>query len=128
MLRPSPNLAASAVIPFVGTQDYVVSRDFYVALGWQLDWDRGELAQLTLGDQKLFLQAHYQREWCENSMLHVTVSDAVAWHRHAQAVIEQGAFGAARVEAPKYESYGALVTYIWDPAGVLLHMAQPLTG
>ena len=38
-----------------------------------------------------------------------------------------GSFGGPpRVNPPKEEDYGALVTYIWDPAGVLLHMAQPL--
>ena len=79
-----PNLAASQVSPFVGTRDFAVSRDFYVALGWQLLWDRGDLAQLELAGQRIFLQRHYQREWCENTMLHVTVADAAAWHEHAQ--------------------------------------------
>ena len=123
-----PNLAASQVSPFVGTRDFAVSRDFYVALGWQLLWDRDDLAQLELAGQRIFLQRYYQREWCENTMLHVTVADAAAWHEHAQAVIAGGAFGAARVTPPKREPHGALVTYIWDPAGVLLHMAQPLEG
>lgn len=121
-----PNLAASDVIPFVGAKDFDTSRNFYVALGWRLNWDRGDLAELELGGARFFLQRHFQRDWCENSMLHVTVADAQAWHAHAKAVIERGSFGAARVNPPKREDYGALVTYIWDPAGVLLHMAQPL--
>jgi hypothetical protein len=28
------------------------------------------------------------------------------------------------VAAPKQEPYGACVTYVWDPSGVLLHLAQ----
>ena len=121
-----PNLTASDVIPFVGAKDFDISRDFYVALGWKLNWDRGALAELELGGSRFFLQRYFQQDWCENSMLHVTVADAEAWHAHASAVIERGSFAAARVNPPKREDYGALVTYIWDPAGVLLHMAQPL--
>jgi hypothetical protein len=24
------------------------------------------------------------------------------------------------------EGYGALVTYVWDPSGILLHLAEPI--
>ena len=121
------NLGVSGIRTFVGTRDLEDSRDFYVALGWKLNWERDGLAELELGGCPLFLQRYYNREWCENSMLHVTVADAQAWYEHAKAVIEEGSFGGPpRVNPPKEEDYGALVTYIWDPAGVLLHMAQPL--
>ena len=52
--------------------------------------------------------------------------DARAWHDHAKAVIDTGNYGPARLWEPKEESYGSLVTYVWDPSGVLLHFAQPL--
>ncbi len=121
------NLNVSGIRTFVGTRNFEDSRDFYIALGWQLNWDRDGLAELELGGSPLFLQRYYNKQWCENSMLHVTVADAQAWYEHAQAVIEAGSFsGPPRVNSPKEEDYGALVTYIRDPAGVLLHMAQPL--
>ena len=120
------NLNASGVRTFVGTRDFEDSRDFYIALGCTLNWERDGLAELEFGGCPFFLQRHYNRQWCENSMLHVTVEDAEAWYRHAKTVIENGPFkGSPRVNPPKEENYGALVTYIWDPAGVLLHMAQP---
>ena len=28
------------------------------------------------------------------------------------------------VDGPKQEPYGALVTYVWDPSGILLHLAE----
>ena len=121
------NLNVSGIRTFVGTRNFEDSRNFYVALGWQLNWDRDGLAELELGGSALFLQRYHNKQWCENSMLHVTVEDAQAWYEHAKAVIEEGSFsGPPRVNPPKREDYGALVTYIWDPAGVLLHMVQPL--
>ena len=111
--------------PFIGSKDFSVSRDFYVAIGWKLNWDIGNLAELELGGGKIYLQDYYQRKWCENSMLHITVDNAQAWFDHAKSVLEARKYGAARVAPPRAEDYGSLVTYIWDPVGILLHMAQP---
>ncbi len=121
-----PNLSASDIKPFIGSRDFDQSRDFYVALGWKVNFDTGDLAELELGKHRFYLQAYYQRQWCENSMLHITVEDAEGWYRHAKAVLEDRVYGAARVKAPKMQDYGALVTHVWDPVGVLLHFAQPV--
>ena len=111
---------------FVGSKNYELSRDFYVALGFGLNWDEGNLAELQLGECKFFLQRYYQKQWCNNSMLHMTVADANAWYQHIINVLGEGKYGAARVNEPKEEGYGALVTHFWDPSGVLWHLAQPL--
>lgn len=119
------NLVASDIKPFIGSRNFEESRDFYVALGWKINFDAGNLAELELGKCRFFLQDYYQREWCENSMLHITVENAEAWFRHATAVLGARSYGAARVKAPEMQDYGALVTHVWDPVGVLLHFAQP---
>ena len=121
-----PNLNTSDIKPFVGSRNFDESRDFYVALGWKLNFDAGDLAELELGDCRFYLQAYYQKQWCDNSMLHITVDDAEAWHRHLQAILKARSYGAARVKAPEMQDYGALVTHVWDPVGVLLHFAQPI--
>jgi len=121
-----PDLSASNLKPFVGSKDFVVSRDFYVAIGWKLKFELEDLAELELGECRFYLQRYYQRHWCENSMLHITVADADAWYQQVKAVLDLKTYGAARVKEPKKEDYGSLVTYVWDPVGVLLHLAQPL--
>lgn len=70
------SLAATDVKPFVGSKDFALSRDFYVAMGWSLNFDAGDLAELQLGDHRFYLQKYYQRQWCDNTMLHITVNDA----------------------------------------------------
>ena len=119
------SLAATDVKPFVGSKDFALSRDFYVAMGWSLNFDAGDLAELQLGDHRFYLQKNYQRQWCDNTMLHITVNDANAWYARAESVITSRNFRAAKVRSPSMQSYGALVTFVWDPSGVLLHFAQP---
>jgi len=129
MLMPSsaPPSAPVAhdVKPFVPARDFDVSLQFYQDLGWAMNWREGGLAELHLGDARMLLQDFYVPEWAENFMLYVPVDDAEAWHRHASDVIAILPDSGARVALPKRESYGAVVTYVWDPSGVLIHFAEP---
>lgn len=70
------------------------------------------------------LQNYYVREWAENWMLVVEVASASDWYDHVVEVLANGDYGDARVAPPKHEDYGATVTYVWDPCGVLLHFTQ----
>ena len=120
------SLLVSDIKPFIGSKDFELSRDFYVALGWQVKFESPELAELQLGDHRFYLQAYYQKDWCNNTMLHLTVDDAQSWYERASSALSSRDFGPARVRKPTPQDYGALVTFVWDPAGVLLHFAQPL--
>lgn len=120
------DLPASDIKTFLGSKDFEESRDFYLALGCKLNFEQDDIAELELGNCRFYLQRYYQRQWCENSMLHITVSDAAAWYRHVQGILGRRTYGAARVKPPERAPYGALVTYVWDPVGILLHLAQPI--
>ena len=112
---------------FIGAMDYACSRDFYIAIGFSVNWDQGQLAEMELNGCRFLLQDYYNQEWCNNTMLHMEVPDARAWHARVTEVLDQRSYGAARTRAPTEESYGALVTYVWDPSGVLWHMAETLS-
>jgi hypothetical protein len=120
------NLNSSDIKTFIGSKNFHESLDFYVALGWTLNFDTGDIAELELSDCRFYLQKYYQRKWCDNSMLHITVEDAQSWFEHVTSVLENQSYGVARVQPPKKQDYGSLVTFVWDPSGVLLHFAQPL--
>lgn len=118
------DLSVQDVRTFVPAADFAVSRDFYLALGWQELWTDGSLSLLELAGHRFMLQDFYVREWAENSMVTVEVSDAAAWYAHVSSVLERHEYGDARVAAPRTEDWGALVTHVWDPCGVLYHFAQ----
>lgn len=110
---------------FVPAKDWAISLAFYQALGAELQWRHGDgLAQLQLGGQRFLLQNFYAKEWAENFMIYLMVEDAAAWYDHAQALIASNKFPGIRAEAPKQMEWGDIVGYIWDPSGVLLHIAQ----
>jgi predicted enzyme related to lactoylglutathione lyase len=119
------DLSVSAVRPFLPAKDFALSKRFYAALGWDTrDVGPGlALVRLT-ADQQVYLQNYYVKELAENTMIHVTVADATAWHEHVSALLRGGDFPEARVQPPTRQAYGAVVTFVHDPAGVLLHLCQ----
>ena len=122
-----PDLGVTDVRVFVPAREFAVSRAFYRALGWAELWTDGSLALLELADRRIMLQDHFVRDWAENFMITVEVASADAWHHHVVAVLAGGSYGDARVAEPKHEPWGARVTYVWDPCGVLLHFVEWLS-
>ncbi len=110
--------------PFIGAKDYELSRAFYSDLGFEIEFDDGELCLLRCGDVRFYLQSYYRPDWCDNTMMHVQIDSANDWYECAQTILQTEKFGDAKVAPPKLEPYGALVTYLWDPAGVLWHLAE----
>jgi len=125
MVAVTGNLEVEDVRPFMPARDFERSAEFYSALGWSIVWTDNEgLALMELGGCRLMLQDFYVRQWAENFVISVVVSDAAAWFERVATAIEEGDYGDARVESPRSESWGAIVTYAWDPSGVLLHFTQ----
>jgi hypothetical protein len=118
------DMKVSDVRPFVPAKDFALSKEFYEALGWTVQSIDDSLALLENGNHRFYLQRYYSKEFAENMMLHITVADSRASAEHIKELLASGRFPGARVSQPKQEPYGAIVTYVWDPAGVLLHLAQ----
>lgn len=62
-----PTPAVADAKPFIGSFGFDGSRDFYVALGWKLNWEHDRIAELELGDCRFYLQRYYDKTWCENT-------------------------------------------------------------
>jgi len=118
------DLQSSDVRSFVPAKDFALSKDFHSALGCDLEWSDENLALFNLAGSRFYLQRHYVKQWAENSMLHISLKDSAQCFSDISGLLDSGRFPTARVAEPTQEPYGASVTYVWDPSGVLLHLAQ----
>lgn len=118
------DLKVSDIRTFVPASDFGVSKAFYSALGFGIKWSDANMALLEIANQRFYLQRYYVKEWADNSMLHITVADARSCFVQITELLANNRFPGARVSEPKQEPYGALVTHVIDPSGVLLHLAQ----
>jgi len=110
--------------PFLPAKEFETSLRFYKAIGFEA-FSLGEtLAELRLGQHSFLLQGYYVREWAENTMMHVLIEDVQAWWRHIESLALASHFDVRPPIAPRAESWGLTVTYVFDPSGVLWHFAQ----
>jgi uncharacterized glyoxalase superfamily protein PhnB len=109
--------------PFLPSKDFECSKAFYEALGFQKLLD-SDVAIFAAGPSSFILQRYYQKDWAENFMMQLMVDDLDAWWSHIEALDLPGAFGVAPPRAPAMQSWGLRVAYVFDPCGVLWHVAQ----
>ena len=119
-----PNLKTVDLRVMMPAKNFAVSKAFYEAIGCVVHDVSTELALVDFADRRFYLQNYYVKEWAENFVLYVVVEDAHAWYEHVAAQIGSNRFAGARVQPPRQEDYGALVTYLIDPSGVLIQFAQ----
>ena len=115
---------ASDLKTFIGSADFAISKEFYLDLGFQINWEKENLIEFEVSDCKFLLQDYYDKNWCENMMMHLTVGDVASFYSHINKIITNTKYGLAKCQAPQNENYGACVAYFWDPSGVLWHLAE----
>ena len=127
-IRGTDDLTVTRFMVFVPARDFALSKRFYVALGAELVDDGADYAEFRWGDDRFIVRDQYQPQWAENFGVHVIVKDAAAFARRASALSASGEFSGVRVEGPKKEPWGYLVTYVWDPSGISLRFSEPIVG
>jgi catechol 2,3-dioxygenase-like lactoylglutathione lyase family enzyme len=110
--------------PFLPAKDFETSLRFYRAIGFEA-YPLGEtLSELSLGPHAFLLQGYYVKEWAENMVMHVLVNDVDAWWQHIESLDLANRFHVSPPAAPRVESWGLTVAYVFDPSGVLWHFAE----
>ncbi len=120
MVIPNGSESARAFLP---AKDFDVSKDFYRALGFELLLD-SDVAIFRVGAGAFILQRYYQKDWAENCMMQLMVDDLDAWWTHIEALDLPGVFGVKPPRAPAIQPWGLRVAYVFDPCGVLWHIAE----
>ena len=113
-----------AMRPFVPAKDFDASKRFYSDLGFRIEPRGDKVCEMFLGRHSFLLQDYYAKEWADNFMMHVLVDDLDAWWEHIASLDLASRHGVQAPRAPKLESWGLKVAYVFDPAGVLWHFAQ----
>jgi uncharacterized glyoxalase superfamily protein PhnB len=105
-----------ATRPMVAAKDFAVSQAFYRDVGFVGRPLNDTLVEMSLGSCSFILQDYYQREWAENSVLHLYVSDLAPWWARIEPVATRHS---VRFRAPHRSDWGATIADLIDPAGVL---------
>lgn len=111
------------VRPFVPAMDFDLSKRFYEALGFEKVLD-GEVAIFNSGSGGFILQRYYQKDWAENFVVQLMVDDLDEWLAHVVALDLPAKFGVQPPKPPAMQPWGLRTAYVYDPCGVLWHVAE----
>jgi hypothetical protein len=109
--------------PFIPAKDFESSKSFYEALGFRRLLD-GDVAIFGVGQSAFILQRYYQKEWAENCVMQLMVDDLDEWWAHIGTLDLPHSFAVTQPKPPRMQPWGLRVAYIYDPSGVLWHVAQ----
>ncbi|GLR14522.1 glyoxalase [Chitinimonas prasina] len=118
-------LDALELKPFVPSRDFDLSCRFYRDLGFEERLVGDELAEFSLGSQAFLLQDFYRKDWAQNCVLHLLVSDARAWWRHIKQLELFDRYPGTRGAPPEDKPWHMCQFSLVDPCGVLWHIAHP---
>jgi hypothetical protein len=119
-----PALDVVAMRPFVPAKDFETSILFYEDLGFELYRLGDGVASAHLGEFAFLLQNYYVQAWADNFMMHLLVQDVDAWWRRISGLNLPDRYDVKAPAEPRLQSWGLVVAYVWDPSGVLWHLAQ----
>lgn len=114
--------------PFVPARDFPLSSRFYHQLGFVASFADEQVALLDLDGFGFILQNFYVKEFAENCMIQLAVGDVDAWWRRVDAAALVSDFGVNEPRAPAMQSWGMRVGFLFDPSGVLWHVAESPFG
>lgn len=113
-----------ALRPFVPARDFALSRRFYAVLGFKETHADNEIAILKQDSLSFILQNYYVQSFAENCMLQMIVRDVDAWWRRVDGPALEKEFGVKPPRAPAMQPWGMKVGFVFDPSGVLWHVAE----
>ena len=113
--------------PVVPAKVFEISKRFYVDLGFQPHTLTDKLVEMRLGTFAFILQDYYVREWADNFVMHMAVSDVNLWWDHIVSLDLPARYGVKSRRARRLEDWG-LVASVIDPSGVLWRIAEDDTA
>ena len=110
--------------PFIPAKDYGHCAAFYEALGFTSAHRDDKVTVLAMGGATFILQNYYVEAFATNCMVQLVVQDAAAWWTAHDPAAVAARFGAKPPIPPTLQHWGLVVGFIFDPSGVLWHVAE----
>ena len=112
-----------SIRPFIGAKDFVVSRNFYNALGFQESVLSHNMSYFSKQAMGFYLQDAYVKDWIDNSMVFLEVEDVDRYWDEVLALDLPAKYEDARLVPMRHETWGKEF-FLHDPSGVLWHFGE----
>lgn len=117
------NYNIQSIRAFIGAKDYELSRSFYRDLGFEELITSPKMSYFRLGNFGFYLQDAYVKDWVDNSMVFLEVSDLQKHFEHIKSLQLHIKYENVRLKEIVYNDWGNEF-FIYDPSGILWHIGE----
>ncbi|QQL50947.1 VOC family protein [Mucilaginibacter ginkgonis] len=112
-----------SIRPFIGAKDFEISRSFYRDLGFEEVIISADMSLFKTGDFGFYLQKYYVKDWVDNTMIFLEVTDVDAQWDYLVSLNLPAKYKGARLTPIKTDYWGR-ECFLHDPSGILWHFGQ----
>jgi len=112
---------AISIRPFIGAENFEVSRSFYRDLGFEETVLFHNMSVFKTGTLAFYLQDAYIKDWIDNTMVFLEVEDLDSFWKQLQALDLPAKYKGVRLVPIRNEAWGR-ECFLHDPSGVLWHI------
>ncbi len=112
-----------SIRPFVGSENFKISREFYSDLGFEETVLESNLSLFQWNRTGFYLQDAYVKDWIDNTMLFIEVDDADAFWDYLTGLGLPEKYETVRLTPVKTMPWGK-ECFVHDPSGILWHFGE----
>ncbi|AZQ43280.1 VOC family protein [Nonlabens ponticola] len=110
-----------SVRPFIGSADFKTSKEFYLTLGFKELWSSYSMSYFDYNGFGFYLQDAYVKDWVDNTMLFLEVSDLEETHQGFKSLDLKEKFPKSKLSEIVKDDWGDEF-FLHDPLGILWHI------
>jgi hypothetical protein len=114
---------AKSIRPFIGAQNFELSRNFYRDLGFQESILFSNMSYFQTDGLGFYLQDAYVRDWVDNSMIFLEVEDVERHWKELLALDLTTKYKGVRITPIREYDWGR-ECFMHDPSGILWHIGE----
>ena len=109
-----------SIRPFIGAENFDVSRRFYTDLGFEETIISRDMSVFKIASLAFYLQDAYVKDWIDNTMVFVEVDDVQRYWNELSALNLPAKYGRVKLSPIHHNDWGSEY-FLHDPSGVLWH-------
>ena len=114
---------AVSIRPFIGANDFELSRSFYRDLGFQEVILRPDMSLFKTSNLGFYLQNASVKDWIDNTMIFLEVEDVGSFWQKLVSLDLTAKYKNVRLHPIRSESWGS-ECFLHDPSGILWHFGE----
>ncbi|UCA60400.1 glyoxalase [Chryseobacterium rhizoplanae] len=112
-----------SIRPFIGSQNFEISRSFYKDLGFEEIILEPKLSLFIREETGFYLQDYYAKDWVDNTMIFMEVSNTDVFWNELLTLGLTDKYENVRLTPVRTMNWGK-ECFVHDPSGILWHFGE----